>query len=575
MYLKLKPSKSNQFPIGGVLIKSNSVKEWLLEIQSMAFALNEIEIYPIPGTIANSIWGCFVITSKKLTSQHVGKHELCQKVCANFFIPEHTTVTPVISETDQNSLFSTTPHICHPEFGFVQLEEKYNPTYYIETPTEKFRYVREPQPSVFIPKQIKSFQITPVSNEDILKKLEEKAFPKKKKLPDTKLSILEKAKLSIYKTLFTKKNKAETNSPTEHTDLMQKIDGFVKSMFHKKKDWSEGIQEDFEDLNKRNQKEIDKLMELLKNNPEEALKYAIPLDNTGASRGQNSGQLQLSKRWNNFSLFGSDMFSGGNHGGGGGSIDLGHHFHQLSDQYHKTAKDLIDKKEYEKASFVYMKLLKDFHLAASTLETGKMYEEAAAIYLKHANNRLKAAECYEKGNMIAKAIELYEEIELYEKVGDLYLTLQNQPKAFQAFEKTVEVYKRKNKYIPAALIYQHKMKDMLKTQNLLMEGWNHNIEPYNCLNHYLENINDTKALKSEIENIYTNLRTENRELFLRVIQKEYEKKNELTNYLRELGYELIAKQIKINPRIAIELKKFNLGDKEVMKDISRFNSKKK
>jgi tetratricopeptide (TPR) repeat protein len=575
MYIKLKPSKSNHFPIGGFLIKADSVKVWLLEIQNMGFTLNEIEIYPIPGTTANSVWGCFVITSKKLTSQRVGKHELCQKVCANFFIPEHTIVTPVISETDQNSLFSTTPHICHPEFGFVQLEEEYNPAHYIEIPTEKFRYVREPEPSVFIPKQIKSFQIKPVPNEDILKKLEEKAFPKTEKLPDTKLSILEKAKLSIYKKLFSKKNKAETNSPTEHTDLMQNIDNFVKAIFHKKKDWSEGIQEDFEDLNKRNQKEIDKLMELLKNNPEEALKYAIPLDHSGVSRGQNSGQLQLSKIWSNFSLFGNDMFTGGSRGSGGGSIDLGHHFNQLSDQYHKTAKELIDKKEYEKASFVYMKLLKDFNLAASTLENGKMYQEAAAIYLKHGNNKKKAAECYEKGNMTTKAIELYEEIGQYEKVGDLYLTIQNQPKAFHFFEKTVETYKQKKNYIPAALIYQYKMKDLFKTQNLLMEGWNHNIQPYNCLNHYLENINDTKSLKSEIESIYTKLTDENRELFLRVIQKEYDKKNELTNYLRELGYELIAKQIKINPRIASELKKFNKEDKEVMKDISRFNFKKK
>jgi hypothetical protein len=64
--------------------------------------------------------------------------------------------------------------------------------------------------------------------------------------------------------------------------------------------WVNGLQQDFEELERRNQKHLDRLMKLFKNNPLEALKYKIPLDNEGYQEGR-MGQLTLSKRWMDFS----------------------------------------------------------------------------------------------------------------------------------------------------------------------------------------------------------------------------------------------------------------------------------
>ena len=130
-------------------------------------------------------------------------------------------------------------------------------------------------------------------------------------------------------------------------------------------------------------------MDLMKNNPEEALKYAIPLDNDNTSRGGDIGEMGWGRRWGNFSLFGN---SGIGSGSGGGSLDVGDHFQQLERQYYDTARQLIGEKKYKKAAFIYMKLLRNYHLAASTMEQGKHYEEAATIYLKYNNNKEKAAE---------------------------------------------------------------------------------------------------------------------------------------------------------------------------------------
>jgi hypothetical protein len=68
--------------------------------------------------------------------------------------------------------------------------------------------------------------------------------------------------------------------------------------------WVNGLQQDSEELERRNQKHLDRLMELFKNNTSEALKYVIHFDNEMVSRGNVWGQLTLSKRWMEFSLFG-------------------------------------------------------------------------------------------------------------------------------------------------------------------------------------------------------------------------------------------------------------------------------
>lgn len=63
------------------------------------------------------------------------------------------------------------------------------------------------------------------------------------------------------------------------------------------------MQQDYEDLERRNQKLVDKFLDLLRNNPAEALKYAIPLDENGSVRGGNNSSFTLSRRWFDFLYF--------------------------------------------------------------------------------------------------------------------------------------------------------------------------------------------------------------------------------------------------------------------------------
>ncbi len=575
MELKISPSHINQFPLGGFLIKGESAKQWLLDLQKLDFAMQDIQVYPIPGNTANSIWGCFVLPKGKLTPGSVGRHELCQRVDTYYFIPEKTSVQPFLSKGDKEKLFENNIHLSHPEFGTVKLSTAINFKSFLSKPEEKSWYIFEPSPSVKVPDSIRGFKVHSIPPEEAIKQLEEKIVPEKKKLEDKPLTTWEKGKFSLYKALFKKGVKSDgTIGDTEKTDLMKRLESFfVKNAdSDNENSWSNKMKKDFEDLDDRNQKTLDRLMNMFENDPEEALKYAIPLDHEGTTRGSaNQGQWNLSQRRGDFSLF---SISGPS--SAGGSIDLGDGFHRLSDQYHKTARQLKEKGEYEKAAFVYLKLLKDNYLAASTLEEGRLYAEAATIYLKQLNNKERAAECYEKGNMIDQAIELYEELGKFEKVGDLYFNQNQLKEANESYDKAGEQMKSKGQYLEASRLYQTKMFDPIKCKTALLEGWRKNIQAYSCLKEYLEHFPENKKRMKEIELLYTEeVNDTNRESFLRIVQHEHSKNNELKEKMEEMAYQIIAQEISRKPAIVEQLRKFKLNDREIAKDTLRYRSKRK
>ena len=400
--------------------------------------------------------------------------------------------------------------------------------------------------------------------------MEDTFFPKTKKMNEDPLTMIEKGKLSLYK-LFFKKNESvkdgKYSKSIEKEGWLGKLESFIKVKFNYKSTLVNDLQQDFEELDRRNQKQIDRLMDLFKNDPFEALKYAIPLDESGTNRGGNVSELVLSKRWFEFSL-GNQA----NKSDGGGTVNLGDYYYQLQSQYNSTAESLLSQKEYQKAAFVYMKLLKNYIKAAEVLEEGKLYQEAAAIYLKHANNKVKAAECYVKGNLIVDAISLYKELNENEKVADLYRSIGIHDEAYVYYQKVIDEYKNRNQYIKASLVYKNKLADELGAQSLLIEGWRTNKDAFNCLNNYFSHIRDYKLLNHEIKSIYKNdVNDLNREEFLKVIWYEYKKNNELTDSLKEMAYEIISIHAAINPSIVSDLKLFNSEDLELQKDTMRFS----
>lgn len=491
-------------------------------------------------------------------------HEQFQSVRDLLFIPSFSTLFPAISQQELDKLFSGSKYFIHPETGLVELSESINWSELLSAPNEQDRAIEKPEDAVFIPRRVDRFQIKAVPPEDALQEMEEQVFPKKKEFEDKPLNLLEKGKLLFYKLLFTNKGSkpgllggSDIETPSWLSKLMPR---FGIALFDK-------MQEDFADLEERNKRKVDKLMEMLENDPEEALRYAIPIDLEGTGRGQSvNAELDFFTRRSDFSLFGSDGRSGSGYG-----VDLGSAMYDLQRQYLKTAEELKRKRDFEKAAFVYMKLLKNYDKAAEALEEGHKYNEAASIYLKYCLNKTKAAKCYEAGNMTTEAIELYKELNEDEKVGDLYLSMNHRKEANIYFEKVATAHTTHAKFMKASLVYRHKMEDEAAAQNALLQGWRQSKDSVNCLTSYFQHISDTKERGHEINEIYkTDVNYLNRSNFLDVIKHEYKKKNELADNVREIAYEIIAESAQTDPSIVVELRQFNEKDNELMKDTMRY-----
>jgi tetratricopeptide (TPR) repeat protein len=288
-------------------------------------------------------------------------------------------------------------------------------------------------------------------------------------------------------------------------------------------------------LKERNESETNRLIDLLKKNPSDALKYAIPISDTSRGISDEKSALQLRTIWNNFSLFGNHTHSRGS----GGSISIENEsLLRLQNQYSETAIRFIKNKEFEKAAFVYLKLLKDYVSAAKVLEDAKMYSEAASIYLKYCKNEQKAAQCYEKGKMTLQAIELYEKNGDYEKVGDLYMFLQKKDLAFSFYQKVINYYIQNRQYVKASLLARHKMNDNTAAQVHLLTGWRNNNDAFNCINNYFANIKDPFLLEKAIKEVYDiEVTTDNKAIFLQALEYEFKRNEAVQSLIRNIAYE--------------------------------------
>lgn len=583
MELKLKLHSKNSFPKEGIFIKSKSMASWLEEIQNLGLILENCRVFPVPGTVANELYGCMVLADVRNTKiKDLGKNNFYQLIENKLFIPENTTVVPKLTKEEWNKLFSENYHFLHPNIGLVELEQEVIWADYIQKPNVLDIELIEPRKSVAIPSFISSLRIE-IDKEELLKQIE--------------------------------------NPYSEEEESDEKLPFNLKKLMM------------------GNNKEMDKFLAYLEKNPEKAMKLAIPLDTVGSGRGGYEGQFTFGSGFrDNFNaeglshyfeklafgngfrinivryglilLFivlirscsssspGADyadimkfMFiativffiiravagSNGDNAAsrtGGAALVDSDRFNTLQSRYEKMAEDYVSRKEYEKAAHIYLKLLKNNHKAASVLEKGELYREAAGVYLKYLQNKNKAAECYEKGHVYSEAIVLYKELNEFEKVGDLYLSLKNKKEADKYFRIVTENYENNSQYVKASLVYKNKIGEVNKAQELLLKGWKTRNDASNCLNNYFANILSVDALSNAITTIYEKEVDEvNNISFLNILKHEFSKSQKLEEVTRNIAYEIVASRIEERPELASELLHFNKNNKTITKDVMKYKLK--
>lgn len=554
MELTVKPHRKNQHPLGAILIQGETLEIWLVEIQAMKLSLAELHCYGLPGTRANSIWGCIVIPMEGRMPREIGRNSYCQRVHPLLYIPENSELSPAIIGEELAGMLKDQLHIFHPAIGWVELDEPVNWEALIDPPLSMEKVPIRPEWPAAVPVTVHSFHIRGLPPEEVLERLDAQLFPGKADVQKGPLSFWEKVLLMLLRLFYWGLLPLfKIRLGPWATDWLRRQQERLSAKTH--------------DLEERSKQEMDKLLDMFRNDPEEALRYAIPLDIDGTSRGKGlSARFRLIRRWNELTLSGRRSRVGG-----GTVVGMDDEFARLKGQYHSTAKALITKGDHRKAAFVYLRLLKDYRLAAQTLEEGGLYAEAASIYLEHSRDKVKAAECYEKGQLIQPAIDLYLELGKDEKVGDLYRSINKRKEAGLYYKKVINGYTENGQYLKASSVAREKMDDDEWAQLLLMEGWRSNKDAERCLDNYFSHIRDEQHLEAEIKRVYTHDTDERQKgVYLEVLKHVFRRGEGAEPASREIAYEIVAQLIKYDPAVAASLQSFNPQDTNLTKDILKF-----
>lgn len=568
MKVKLKFSPNNQYPLSAVFIPGARVSDWLNALDLMDFDVNDVESYAIPGSSAAEISGCLAIARRDLTKTETGSNMLCQCAGKYLFIPANTLLFPSPTDAEIKALCGNKRYFMHPAYGLVELAEPIQWGSLIQQPLPTRVITNTPQQADHFPQELNSIRLMPADPAEALSKFEQSNFPAREKLPNKPLTLLEKIKLFFYSFLF--RSKAGTSQ--EAPGWIQKFP-FLSWLFRKTEHMLNKIQEDYESLEKRNEKTVDKLVRMLKDNPELGLRYALPLDESGMRRGKGAsfGEFFLERIWTDFSLFGSDRSRGG-----GIAIFSDDSYFKLHQQYRDTASELIKSGKFKNAAFIYLKLLKDNYQAAVCLEQGGFYAEAAALYLKKINDPSRAAACYAKGGMPDQAIEIYKQQKEFENVGDLYASIRKTTLANQYYQMVVDENLKTRHFLKAASIYHVKMNNTDAAKEVCLTAWRSKTEMNKCMKLYFSCFTDAAEQAAAIQKLYlTEVNPDNSIEFLNTVKDEYQKNKDNRDLLKQIGYEIISAKADTHPDIVSLLSEFNRKDQQLMKDTFRFKRSKK
>jgi tetratricopeptide (TPR) repeat protein len=577
MILSLQYNSHLHLPTKATFIRGGNTNTWLQEINRWQIAIDTLDCYVMPISIKSiEPSGLFVVFNDVTSITQIAFLEPFTCIGSNVYIPVNAEIVPQITQIELKALLLWDVQVLHPSIGMVgfetsnklNLEMLFAYNEHIESDWSFANPGIENKPA------FNSINIIPPTAEelinDIKKDIGQKPLsdiPKTEKdTPAIIDKLIDPIKYGLFKTTY------------ELTSLVQKIlpqasdssntsnnDGMLQQL----QNW---LLENIDELDKKRNDEITRLMNLFNDNSDEALQYAIPLDSPYFNRGSQTVSTKLGRRSTNFNLGGL----------GGGNVsdvwDLGDRYNDLRSKYLSTAQKEIHLKNYKKAAYVYAHLLGDFSSAANVLMQGNMHREAAALYKDHLKNIPAAAECLEKGGLYIEAIELYKELNKTEKVGDLYKALDQPIQASLYYEQHIEKQLSNNDYLDAARVMEEKMEQTTRAEDTLLLGWVNTFQHEACLKKYFDLVlttnNDTTEQK--VKQVYTKHTAKHKKIaFLNVLEHVTKRKKDasFTATAQEMAYEIVHEETEVgNLQLLNSLKKFLPDDKLISSDTSKYIS---
>ncbi len=235
-----------------------------------------------------------------------------------------------------------------------------------------------------------------------------------------------------------------------------------------------GIQRAISNLSSQRENELKRLLNLLHNDPDQGLRYALPLHG-GSHRGQVNPTGRLGERTPDFQL----RQLGGSGPADAWDLPLEYHV-KLMQSYRELAQREMRLGNHRRAAYIYATLLGDLHGAATALEAGSLHRDAATIYQKHLNNPLKAAECLRNGGFWEDAIVIYRDRGRWIEAGELHLKLNQTDEARVMFSNEIRSCEARRDFLKGGELADQRLQDPAQAAVLLTKGWELNASAEKC-----------------------------------------------------------------------------------------------
>jgi len=260
MQVRLKPYHKNLYQVNGLLIKGETVQEWMSAICQLDIDLDRVQAYAVPGLQASTLYGCVLFFNNGPLPKDIRNHQWLQYAGNKFLLPEQSVYLPAVDDEELASLEPGKKILLHPVVGSVILEEPVEWTTILDFAPAATVLSEKPVTGAYIPGAVRAYMLE-LSDEKLINEL--------------------------------------LNRPTE-------------------KEMHENLPFNMKKLLAGNKREMQKYLRYLETHPDKALSLALPLDTLGSFRGDNKGRFSFSGNWFR-NLFGNRS----DHSGTGRNIDTG------------------------------------------------------------------------------------------------------------------------------------------------------------------------------------------------------------------------------------------------------------
>lgn len=453
-------SSSSNAGVANAWLLFGDADSWLAELCAWGMPLSSIRLLPLPTSSTNRK-AIAVLAVPTGAPVRASRRALpYRQIADRIFIPAEAQLHPPISDEDLRTRFPSTIAVLHPATGLVCFEKHdiLVASNLISVAPPDATGWNDAEPATFFEPRVRAVRpLLPESLEAFLEAAREdigRTSPDE--LPSTADESIARqmgrqVKLGWFKSLQGLLSASGTAS------------GIGKTL----NAWAaRRAQELREQLEAARQRELSRLMKLLEENPDEGLRYALPVPPPGARGTDQNAGTRLARREPLFNL--GNLF-------GSRTVSLWQTpweaQQRLQKRYHELANRELALGRHRRAAYIFAELIGDFLNAARALEEGRFFGEAAVLYRDKLKNKKAAAACLERGTLLHEAAKLYEEVGDFEKAGDLHRSLAAEDDAQRLYTAAVTTHLTRSDTLSAARVLETKLDNSERALHQLTGAW--------------------------------------------------------------------------------------------------------